>query len=119
MHGLVALMELHASRARAGIGPSGEAVLLLDQDRSRWDWLLVGRGLAALDRAQSTGGALGPYTLQAAIAACHARARVAGDTDWGRIVALYDGLVERQATFAVLTTARSFVSSAWLLRQAM
>ncbi|HUE27730.1 MAG TPA: DUF6596 domain-containing protein, partial [Solirubrobacteraceae bacterium] len=94
VHGLVALMELHASRSRARIGPAGEAVLLLDQDRSRWDWLLVGRGLAALDRAQRTGGALGPYTLQAAIAACHARARVAADTDWERIVALYDGLAQ-------------------------
>jgi RNA polymerase sigma-70 factor, ECF subfamily len=94
VHGLVALMELQASRSRARIGPSGEAVLLLDQDRSRWDRLLVGRGLAALDRAQSTGGALGPYTLQAAIAACHARSRVADDTDWERIVALYDGLAQ-------------------------
>jgi RNA polymerase sigma-70 factor, ECF subfamily len=94
VHGLVALMELHASRARARIGPSGEAVLLLDQDRSRWDWLLVGRGLAALERAQNTGGALGPYTLQAAIAACHARARLADQTDWQRIVALYDALAE-------------------------
>jgi RNA polymerase sigma-70 factor, ECF subfamily len=94
VHGLVALMELHASRARARIGPSGEAVLLLDQDRSRWDWLLVGRGLAALERAQNTGGALGPYTLQAAIAACHARARLAEQTDWQRIVALYDALAE-------------------------
>jgi predicted RNA polymerase sigma factor len=93
-HGLVALMELQASRSRARIGPSGEAVRLLDQDRSRWDWLLVGRGLAALDRAQSAGGALGPYTLQAAIAACHARAPVAEDTDWERIVALYDGLAQ-------------------------
>jgi predicted RNA polymerase sigma factor len=94
VHGLVGLMELQASRLRARIGPSGEAVRLLDQDRSRWDWLLVGRGLAALDRAQSAGGALGPYTLQAAIAACHARARVAEDTDWERIVALYDGLAQ-------------------------
>ena len=94
VHGLVALMELHASRSRARIGPSGEAVLLLDQDRSRWDWLLVGRGLAALERAQSTGGAVGPYTLQAAIAACHAQARVADETDWQRIVALYDGLAQ-------------------------
>jgi RNA polymerase sigma-70 factor (ECF subfamily) len=94
VHGLVALMELHASRSRARIGPSGEAVLLLDQDRSRWDWLLVGRGLAALERAQSTGGTLGPYTLQAAIAACHSRARVADETDWERIVALYDGLAQ-------------------------
>jgi len=94
VHGLVALMELQASRSRARTGPSGEPVLLLDQDRSRWDWMLIGRGLAALERAQSTRGALGPYTLQAAIAACHARARVADDTDWERIVALYDGLAQ-------------------------
>jgi RNA polymerase sigma-70 factor (ECF subfamily) len=94
VHGLVALMELHASRSRARTGPSGEPVLLLDQDRSRWDWLLVGRGLAALERAHRTGGALGPYTLQATIAACHARARVADDTDWESIVALYDALVQ-------------------------
>jgi RNA polymerase sigma-70 factor (ECF subfamily) len=94
VHGLAALMELQASRSRARTGPSGEPVLLIDQDRSRWDWMLVGRGLAALERAQSTGGALGPYTLQAAIAACHARARVADDTDWERIVALYDGLAQ-------------------------
>ena len=94
VHGLVALMELQASRSRARIGPTGEAVPLLDQDRSRWDWLLVGRGLAALEHAQRTGGALGPYTLQAAIAACHARARIADDTDWERIVALYDGLAQ-------------------------
>jgi RNA polymerase sigma-70 factor (ECF subfamily) len=93
-HGLVALMELHASRARARTGPSGEPVLLLDQDRSRWDWLLVGRGLAALERAQRTGRALGPYTLQAAISASHARARVADDTDWELIVALYDALAQ-------------------------
>jgi RNA polymerase sigma-70 factor (ECF subfamily) len=94
VHGLVALMELQASRSRARVGPSGESVLLLDQDRSRWDWMLVGRGLAALERAYGAGGALGPYTLQAAIAACHARARVAEDTDWERIVALYDGLAQ-------------------------
>jgi predicted RNA polymerase sigma factor len=94
VHGLVALMELNASRSRARTGPSGEPVLLLDQDRSRWDWLLVGRGLAALERAQRSGGALGPYTLQAAISACHARARSAGDTDWERIVALYDALAQ-------------------------
>jgi RNA polymerase sigma-70 factor, ECF subfamily len=92
VHGLVALMELHASRVRARTGPGGEAILLLEQNRSRWDWMLVGRGLAALERAQSTGGALGPYTLQAAIAACHARARTAEETDWERIVALYDAL---------------------------
>jgi RNA polymerase sigma-70 factor, ECF subfamily len=94
VHGLVALMELHASRTRARVGPSGEAILLLDQDRSRWDWLLVGRGLAALDRAQRLTGALGPYALQATISACHARARVAADTDWERIVALYDALAQ-------------------------
>jgi predicted RNA polymerase sigma factor len=92
VHGLVALMELQASRARARIGPGGTPVLLLDQDRARWDWLLVRRGLAALERAYATGGPLGPYTLQAAIAACHSRARAAEDTDWERIVALYDGL---------------------------
>jgi RNA polymerase sigma-70 factor (ECF subfamily) len=94
VHGLLALMELQASRLRARTGPAGEPVLLLDQDRGRWDWLLVRRGLAALERAQSTGGAIGPYTLQAAIAACHARARVADDTDWERIVALYDALAQ-------------------------
>ena len=94
VHGLVALMELSASRMRARTGPVGEPVLLLDQDRSRWDWLLVERGLAALRRAQSDGGTLGPYGLQAAIAACHARARVPEDTDWKRIVALYDALAE-------------------------
>jgi RNA polymerase sigma-70 factor, ECF subfamily len=94
VHGLVALMELHASRSRARTGPSGEPILLLDQDRSRWDWMLVGRGLAALERAYSAGGAVGPYTLQAAISACHARARVADETDWDRIVALYDALAQ-------------------------
>jgi RNA polymerase sigma-70 factor (ECF subfamily) len=94
VHGLLALMELHASRSRARIAPSGDAVLLLDQDRGRWDWMLIGRGLAALERAQSTGGALGPYSIQAAISACHARARVAEDTDWERIVALYDALAQ-------------------------
>jgi RNA polymerase sigma factor (sigma-70 family) len=94
VQGLVALMELHASRSRARVGPGGEAVLLLDQDRSRWDWMLVGRGLAALERAQSSGRALGPYTLQAAISACHARARDPGDTDWESIVALYDALAQ-------------------------
>jgi predicted RNA polymerase sigma factor len=94
VHGLVALMELQASRTRARTGPSGEPVLLLDQDRARWDWLLVGRGLAALERAYATGGPIGPYTLQAGIAACHARARAPEDTDWERIVALYDGLAQ-------------------------
>jgi RNA polymerase sigma factor (sigma-70 family) len=94
VHGLVALMELQASRTRARTGPGGEPILLLDQDRSRWDQLLIRRGLAALARAESLGHPLGPYTLQAAIAACHARARTAGETDWQRIVALYDALVE-------------------------
>jgi RNA polymerase sigma factor (sigma-70 family) len=94
VHGLAALMELQASRARARVGPDGEPILLLDQDRSRWDWMLVGRGLAALERAYAAGGAVGTYTLQAAIAACHARARAAEDTDWVSIVAIYDGLVQ-------------------------
>jgi RNA polymerase sigma factor (sigma-70 family) len=93
-HGLVALMEIQASRSHARIGPSGEPVLLLDQDRARWDQLLIHRGLAALRRAEELGGALGPYALQAAIAACHARARVAEQTDWTRITALYTALVE-------------------------
>jgi predicted RNA polymerase sigma factor len=92
--GLTALMELQASRARARVGPNGEPILLLDQDRSRWDQLLVHRGLAALARAETLARPLGPYTLQAAIAACHARARTAEATDWPRIVALYDALVE-------------------------
>jgi RNA polymerase sigma factor (sigma-70 family) len=94
VHGLVALMEIQASRSRARIGPSGEMVLLLDQDRGRWDPLHISRGLAALERAKKLGGALGPYALQAAIAACHARARSAADTDWARIAALYDALAE-------------------------
>ena len=94
VHGLVALMEIQASRLRARVGPTGDPVLLLDQDRSRWDHLLIRRGLAALARAEQLGGVLGPYALQAAIAACHARARVAGDTDWERIAALYDALAQ-------------------------
>jgi RNA polymerase sigma factor (sigma-70 family) len=92
VHGALALMELQASRLRARVGPRGEPVLLADQDRARWDRLLVQRGLAALERAEELSGALGPYTLQAAIAACHARARSVEETDWERIVALYDGL---------------------------
>ncbi len=92
MHGLVALMEIQASRTRARTNASGEPVLLLEQDRARWDHLLIQRGLAALERAERAGGPLGPYTLQAAIAACHARARVADETDWERIAALYDAL---------------------------
>jgi predicted RNA polymerase sigma factor len=94
VHGLVALMEIHASRLRARVGPSGEPVLLLDQDRTRWDHLLIRRGLAALERAESLGGAMGPYALQAAIAACHARAVTAAETDWPRIVALYDAVAQ-------------------------
>jgi predicted RNA polymerase sigma factor len=94
VHGLVALMEIQASRSRARIGPSGEPVLLLDQDRARWDQLLIRRGLAALERAERLGGGLGPYALQAAIAACHARAGTAADTDWERIAALYDALAQ-------------------------
>jgi RNA polymerase sigma factor (sigma-70 family) len=94
VHGLVALMEIQASRMRARVGPRGEPVLLRDQDRSRWDFMLVRRGLAALDRAERLGAALGPYALQAAIAACHARARTAGATDWARISALYDALTQ-------------------------
>ena len=95
VHGLVALMEIQASRFDARAGPHGEPVLLLDQDRARWDQLLIRRGLAALERAERLGGALGPYTLQAAIAACHARARIAAETDWHRIVSLYDALAQR------------------------
>jgi RNA polymerase sigma-70 factor (ECF subfamily) len=90
--GLLALIELQASRLRARTGPDGEPVLLLDQDRTRWDGLLIRRGLANLDRIEQLGGTVGPYALQAAIAACHARAAVADDTDWERITALYDGL---------------------------
>jgi len=101
-HGLAALMEIQASRASARVGPSGEPILLPDQDRARWDHLLIRRGLAALERAEQLSGgtgsapgdALGPYALQAAIAACHARARAAAETDWARIVALYDALAQ-------------------------
>ena len=94
VHGLIALMEIQASRAGARVGPSGEPILLLEQDRARWDQLLIRRGLAALERAEGTSYALGPYALQAAVAACHARARTADDTDWARIVALYDALAQ-------------------------
>jgi predicted RNA polymerase sigma factor len=97
VHGLAALMEIQASRLRARTGPTGEPILLLDQDRARWDQLLINRGLAALERAEALGrahGGLGVYAMQAAIAACHARARSAQDTDWQRIVALYDALAQ-------------------------
>ncbi|HMF40183.1 MAG TPA: RNA polymerase sigma factor [Polyangia bacterium] len=92
VHGLVALMEIQASRERARRGPTGEPILLLDQDRARWDHLLIRRGRAALERAEALGAAPGPYVLQAAIAACHARARTAAETDWARIVGLYGAL---------------------------
>ncbi|MGQ0647833.1 MAG: RNA polymerase sigma factor [Gemmatimonadaceae bacterium] len=94
VHGLVALMEIQASRSRARVGPSGEPILLLDQNRARWDHLLIHRGLKALARSEALGTTLGTYTLQAAIAACHARARTPEETDWHRIVALYDALAE-------------------------
>jgi len=94
VHGLVALMEIQASRLRARVGPSGEPILLLDQDRGRWDHLLIRRGLAALERAEKLKGANGAYALQAAIVACHARARTADETDWRRITSLYDALAE-------------------------
>ncbi len=93
-HGLIALMEIQASRMRARVGPAGEPVRLLDQDRSQWDPLLIRRGLAALERAEALCATLGPYSLQAAIAACHARARRAEETDWPRIVAIYDALAQ-------------------------
>jgi len=94
VHGLVALMEIQASRLHARVEPSGRPILLLDQDRARWDQLLIRRGLAALERIEAMGGALGPYALQGAIAACHARARTAEQTDWTRITALYDALAQ-------------------------
>ncbi len=94
VHGLVALMEIQASRLRARTGPAGEPILLLEQDRARWDQLLIRRGLAALTRAEALGSSLGPYALQAAIAACHARARVAEETDWAGIASLYERLAQ-------------------------
>ena len=94
VHGLVALMEIQASRSVARAGPSGEPILLLEQDRARWDQLLIRRGLAALQLAEDLGGAIGPYALQAAIAACHARARTASETDWQRIAVLYEALAQ-------------------------
>ena len=112
VHGLVALMEIQASRARARVGPSGEPILLLDQDRSRWDQLLIRRGLAALARAESLGVAPGSYALQAAIAACHARARSGSDTDWPRIVALYDALARVQPSPIVALNRAVAVSMA-------
>jgi len=98
VYGLVALMEIQASRMKARVGPSGEPVLLFDQDRSRWDQLLIRRGLAALDRAEKLSATRGSYTLQSAIAACHARARTPEETDWARIVSLYDALADLAAS---------------------
>src|SRR5258705_7325317 len=94
VHGIVALLEIQASRSGARVGPSGVPILLLDQNRARWDHILIHRGLAALERAEKLGGARGPYALQAAIAACHARAHAAAETDWARIAALYDALAQ-------------------------
>jgi len=94
VHGVVALMEIQASRLRARVGPSGEPIVLLDQNRAKWDRVLIQRGLSALQRAESLGGALGPFALQAAIAACHARARTAEETDWIRIASLYQALAQ-------------------------
>jgi predicted RNA polymerase sigma factor len=92
VHGLVALMELNASRSPARVSPSGEPVLLLEQDRGRWDQLLMRRGLAALEQAEALAATRGPYLLQASISACHARARQAEQTDWPRIAAIYGEL---------------------------
>ena len=94
VHGLVALMEIQASRTAARVDAEGAPILLFAQNRTRWNQLMIHRGLAALERAQGLGGALGPYAVQAAIAACHARAPTAADTDWVRIVALYDALAQ-------------------------
>jgi RNA polymerase sigma factor (sigma-70 family) len=113
IHGLVALMELQASRTPARVSASGEPILLMHQDRSLWDQLLIRRGLAALARAESFGGPLGPYALQGAIAACHARARAAGETDWPRIVALYDALAEVQPSPIITLNRAVAVSMAY------
>jgi predicted RNA polymerase sigma factor len=92
VHGLVALMEIQASRSKARVGPSGEPILLMDQDRAKWDQLLIRRGIAAIKRAEQLSGTRGPYALQANIAACHARARAAEQTDWARVVEFYNEL---------------------------
>ena len=113
VHGLVALMEIQASRLPARVNAKGEPILLLDQNRARWDQLLIRRGLAALARAESLGGALGPYALQAAIAACHARTLDAADTDWARIAALYDALAELQPSPVVELNRAVAVSMAF------
>lgn len=113
VHGLVALMELQASRTAARVSASGEPILLLKQNRSRWDQLLIRRGFAALARAESFDGPLGPYTLQGAIAACHARAHTPEQTDWPRIVALYDALDEVQPSPIVTLNRAVAVSMAF------
>jgi RNA polymerase sigma factor (sigma-70 family) len=113
VHGLVALMELQASRTAARISASGEPILLLKQNRTLWDQLLIGRGLSALARAQEMDGALGPYALQGAIAACHALARTPGETDWPRIVALYDALNELQPSPIVTLNRAVAISMAY------
>src|SRR5439155_578994 len=116
VHGLVALMEIQSSRSAARVDASGAPVLLLDQDRGRWDQLLIGRGLAALERAEKLSGVLGPYGLQAAIAACHARSRTGAETDWKRIAALYEVLA-RLAPSPVVELNRA-VAVALLLARA-
>ncbi|WP_035051651.1 RNA polymerase sigma factor [Andreprevotia chitinilytica] len=113
VHGLVALMEIQASRSRARVGPSGEPILLLDQNRARWDYLLIQRGLAALERAAAQGSGFGPYALQAAIAACHARAHTAEETDWMRITALYDALFQLMPSPVVALNRAVAVSMAF------
>jgi RNA polymerase sigma-70 factor, ECF subfamily len=113
VHGLVALMEIQASRSTARIGPSGEPILLLDQNRARWDHLLIRRGLAALARAEDLGGTGGSYALQAAIAACHARARTADETDWPRIAVLYYALSQRMPSPVVELNRAVAVSMAF------
>jgi predicted RNA polymerase sigma factor len=110
VHGLVALMEIQASRSKARLGPSGEPILLLDQNRGRWDQLLIRRGLAGLRRAEDLGGSAGPYALQAAIAACHARAHSPDETDWARIAALY-GQLARVAPSPVVELNRAVAVS--------
>ncbi|MGH9555932.1 MAG: RNA polymerase sigma factor [Terriglobales bacterium] len=113
VHGLVALMEIQASRAYARVGPAGEPILLLEQDRARWDQLLIRRGLAALARAEELGGAGGSYALQAAIAACHARAHTPEETDWARIVSLYGALAQRVPSPIVELNRAAAVSMAF------
>jgi RNA polymerase sigma factor (sigma-70 family) len=113
VHGLVALMEIQASRSRARVGPSGEPVLLLEQNRALWDHLLIRRGFAALERAEKLGGVQGPYVLQAAIASWHARARTPQETDWARIAALYARLAQLKPSPIVELNRAVAVAMAW------